>query len=280
MLILTNPLHSLRKTRLFQRLLKSRLNKPKHYDLGYEHSVALRPLTHASIIWRNKDLEPNIRRLVKSVIYQLDKSKDRGCFIDVGANVGMYSWEVFKNSPQRKILAFEPDPLNFELLEITLKEYDFGNMEIYPFALSNKNQKVSFFQDTITSATGNICGSDKTWIENYLGINASKIPIEAKRLDSFKGEELVPSLMKVDVEGHELKVLEGAEAIIAQTKPIMIIESFPPKQKNVLNLLNQYGYKVYDADLSSAINKNTLNLFAWHPRGPLDEKFIQRVIGR
>ena len=60
----------------------------------------------------------------------------------------------------------------------------------------------------------------------------------------------------------------------------MIIESFPPKQKNVLNLLNQYGYKVYDADRSSVINKNTLNLFAWHPRGPLDEKFIKRLIGR
>ena len=60
----------------------------------------------------------------------------------------------------------------------------------------------------------------------------------------------------------------------------MIIESFPPKQKNVLNLLNQYGYKVYDADHSSAINKNTLNLFAWHPRSPLDEKSVQTVIGR
>ena len=177
-------------------------------------------------------------------------------------------------------MAFEPDHLNFELLETTLREYDFGNMEIYPFALSNKSQKVCFFKDTITSATGNICSSEKPWIENYLGTNVSKISIETKRLDSFKGEELVPSLMKVDVEGHELEVLEGALAIVVQTKPIMIIESFPPKQKNVLNLLNQYGYKVYDADYSCAINKNTLNLFVWHPQGPLDEKLVQRVIGR
>ena len=172
----------------------------------------------------------------------------------------MYSWEVFKNSPKRKISAFEPDPLNFELLEKTLKEYDIGNIEIYPFALSNKNQKVSFYQDTITSATGNICGSDKTWIENYLGANASKISIETKRLDTFKGKELFPSLIKIDVEGHELELLEGAEAIIAQVKPIMIIESFPPKQMNVLNFLYQFGFKVNDADQYSAINKNTLNL--------------------
>ena len=280
MLILSNPLHSLRKTKLFQRLLTTRLNKPKLYDLGFEHRVALRPLTHASIIWRNENLESNIRRLTKSVVHHLDKSRDKGCFIDVGANIGMYSWEVFKNSPKRKILAFEPDPLNFELLEKTLKGYDFGKMEIYPFALSNKNQKVSFFQDTITSATGNICGSDKTWIENYLGTNTSKISIETKRLDSFKGEELFPSLIKIDVEGHELEVLEGAEAIIAQVKPIMIIESFPPKQMNVLNFLYQFGYKVYDADQYSAINNNTLNLFAWHPRGSLDEKFVHRVVDR
>ena len=144
MLILSNPLHSLRKTKLFQRLLTTRLNNPKLYDLGYEHSVALRPLTHASIIWRNENLESNIRRLIRSVVHHLDKSRDKGCFIDVGANIGMFSWEVFKNSPKRKILAFEPDPLNFELLERTLKEYDFRNLDIYPFALSNKNEKVSF----------------------------------------------------------------------------------------------------------------------------------------
>ena len=130
MLILSNPLHSLRKTKLFQRLLTTRLNNPKLYDLGFEHSVALRPLTHASIIWRNENLESNIRRLTKSVVQHLDRSGDHGSFIDVGANIGMYSWEVFKNSPKRKILAFEPDPLNFELLETTLGEYDFGNMEI------------------------------------------------------------------------------------------------------------------------------------------------------
>ena len=88
MLILTNPLHSLRKTRLFQRLLTTRLNEPKLYDLGFKHSVALRPLTHASIIWRNQNLESNIRRLIKSVVHHLDESRDKGCFIDIGANIG------------------------------------------------------------------------------------------------------------------------------------------------------------------------------------------------
>ena len=190
MLILSNPLHSLRKTKLFQRLLTTRLNKPKLYDLGFEHSVALRPLTHASIIWRNENLESNIRRLTKSVVQHLDRSGDHGSFIDVGANIGMYSWEVSKILPNVKFWLLNQTP-QFRTLETTLGEYDF-EIEIYPFALSNKNQKVSFYQDTITSATGNICGSDKTWIENYLGTNASKISIETKRLDVLKEKNLFP----------------------------------------------------------------------------------------
>ena len=94
----------------------------------------------------------------------------------MGANISMYSWEVFKNSPKRKISAFEPDPLNFELLEKTLKEYDIGNIEIYPFALSNKNQKVSFFQDTISTIKRRASLLyDKEWCSVHAGCYYTKL---------------------------------------------------------------------------------------------------------
>ena len=129
MLFFTAPLHWLRKTKAFQSLLKSRLNLPKLYDIGYIHQVALRPFTHASIRWKKQQLEPGISKLVKNIAKELDVQNDQGCFFDVGANVGLYTWEVNKICRSRKILAFEPDPENTKLVEKTLSG---ANLQVCP----------------------------------------------------------------------------------------------------------------------------------------------------
>ena len=97
MLFIKAPLHSLRKTKAFQFLLSSRLNKPKFCDIGFDHKVALRPLTHASIRWKKNRLEPNIRKLICKVLLHLNKIEKDVYFFDIGANIGLYTWEVQKN---------------------------------------------------------------------------------------------------------------------------------------------------------------------------------------
>ena len=278
MLLFTSPLHTLRKTKVFQTLLSSRLNHPKLYDLGYSHKVALRPFTHASIRWKKQRLEPGISKLVSKIAKELDNQNDQGWFFDVGANVGLYSWEVRKVSPHRKILAFEPDPENIKLLEKTLNGANFQNVEIYKCALSNQLAEISFFQDTLTSATGCVAGKDKPWIEQYLNSSANEIRVKTETLDSVVRQDRTPSLIKIDVEGHEIEVLQGGRNTLSEAKPLLIIESFPPKQSTVLSLLNELGYHSIDADRHVSINPKTTNLFAWHPQGPLNEATIQKLM--
>ena len=278
MLLFTAPLHLLRKTKSFQTLLSSRLNHPKFYDLGYSHQVALRPFTHASIRWRKKQLEPGINKLITRIVIELDNQKDSGWFFDVGANVGLYTWEVRKVCPTRKILAFEPDPENIKLLEKTLRGANLQNVEICKYALSNQLAEVSFFQDNLTSATGCVAGKDKPWIEQYLNGSANEIRVKTETLDSILRKDRTPSLIKIDVEGHEVEVLQGARNTIREAKPMMIIESFPPKQSTVLSLLHELGYRSMDADHHTSINPKTTNLFAWHPQGPLNKATIQKLI--
>jgi len=278
MLLFTAPLHFLRKTKAFQALLSSRLNHPKLYDLGYSHRVALRPFTHASIRWRKTQLEPGINKLVTNIAKELDSQKDSGWFFDVGANVGLYTWEVREVCPLRKILAFEPDPENIKLLEKTLNGANFQNVEICRCALSNQLAEVSFFQDNLTSATGCVTGKDKPWIEEYLNGSANEIRVKTKTLDSVVRQNRTPSLIKIDVEGHEVEVLLGGKNTLCGAKPLMIIESFPPKQSTVLFLLDELGYLTMDADRHASINPKTTNLFAWHPQGPLKEATIQKLI--
>ena len=278
MLFFTAPLHWLRKTKAFQSLLKSRLNLPKLYDLGYRHKVALRPFTHASIRWRKQQLEPGISKLVKNIAKELDVHNDQGCFFDVGANVGLYSWKVNNICPYRKILAFEPDPENIKLLQKTLSAANLLNLEIYKCALSNEVSKVLFFQDTLTSATGCIAGKGMPWVEQYLESYANEIRVKTKTLDSVVSDGNNPSLIKIDVEGHEFEVLEGGTDTLTHVKPLLIIESFPPNQGTVLTFLDKVGYKLLDADRHTSIDSQTTNLFAWHPRGPIDDASIEKLI--
>jgi len=155
---------------------------------------------------------------------------------------------------------------------------NFQNVEIYKCALSNQLAEISFFQDTLTSATGCVAGKDKPWIEQYLNGSTNEIRVKTETIDSIVSEDKNPSLIKIDVEGHEVEVLQGGRNTLSEAKPLMIIESFPPKQSTVLSLLSELGYHWMDADRHDSINPKTTNLFAWHPQGPLTEATIQKLI--
>ncbi len=278
MLLVKAPLHSLRKTKIFRYLMTTTINKPKLCNLGFDHSVALRPLTHASILLGKNKLEPNIRKLTIKICLELKLKNLPICFLDVGANVGLYSWEVHKLQTKLKIFSFEPDPMNLELLNMTCERNNLQNIKIYPFALSNRSAHTGFFQDHLTSATGSISQKTSPWIEQYLNGKSKKITVETKKMDEIVGNDNHPGLVKIDVEGHEYEVIQGGLKTIKKYKPLMIIESFPPKQENITKILSEIGYKLLDADRHTSIDSQTTNLFAWHPKGSIEEASIEKLI--
>ena len=278
MLLLSAPLHCLRKTKAFRTLLNSRFNRPALYQLGYDHRVAIRPLTHASIIWKRAKLEPSLRTLINKICRKLNPTSKGSYFLDVGANIGLYTWQVASIAPELKIISFEPDPHNFELLKMTNEASGLKHVELCPIALSNQSEKRVFNQDNLTSATGSLCQDHKPWIEQYLNGTSNKISVQTKTMDDLLGKNKIPSLVKIDVEGHENEVLEGGLVSIKKHKPLLIIESFPPKQSKVVESLKNLGYKVWDADRLSTIQENTNNLFAWHPDGLLMKESLKNII--
>lgn len=259
-------------------LLESSLNQPRFYDLGFSYPVALRSITHASIWWNKKKLEPRLTNLFEKIIGQLNQKKEDSYFYDVGANIGLYSWLCRKLSSNRKILAFEPDPKNFELLQMTKENSKIKNINLFNIALSNRMETVSFQQDTLTSATGMISDGQTPWIEKYLGQETNSIQVNTDYLDNKTFKRQDPSLIKIDVEGHELEVLRGGEKKLSQCKPLLLIESFPPNLDRVVNFLTKLGYKFWDSDLNKPLSSQTSNLFAWHENGPLGTEEIEELI--
>ena len=278
MLFLKSPLHCLRKTGCYRMLLESSLNQPRFYDLGFSYPVALRSITHASIWWNKKKLEPRLTNLFEKIIGQLNQKKEDSYFYDVGANIGLYSWLCRKLSSNRKILAFEPDPKNFELLQMTKENSKIENINLFNIALSNRMETVSFQQDTLTSATGMISDGQTPWIEKYLGQETNSIQVNTDYLDNKTFKRQDASLIKIDVEGHELEVLRGGEKKLSQCKPLLLIESFPPNLDRVVNFLTKLGYKFWDSDLNKPLSSQTSNIFAWHKNGPLGTEEIEELI--
>tara|TARA_X000001382_G_scaffold37503_1_gene25041 strand:- start:20927 stop:21559 length:633 start_codon:yes stop_codon:yes gene_type:complete len=162
----------------------------------------------------------------------LEYTTTRRHMIDVGGNVGRWSVDFAKHFDT--VSAFEPAPYHIECFEKNCAPYP--NVKLYPYGLSNTNKK----------------GNLEVAVEHHLGstrvIPSDDGTIELKTLDQHGFTDV--DVLKVDVEGLEIDVLQGAEQTIAKCKPIIVIERcvfnserFGLDKMASHNELDRQGYK-------------------------------------
>jgi FkbM family methyltransferase len=172
-------------------------------------------------------------------------------FSDIGANMGFYSLYASKLSPTISVFAFEPN----SAIRNILKENIDGNflkdrITIIPTALGNsnlKNQKMF-----IPKFTGTGGGSFKNLHPEEQ--NEVIDGIEVMMLDTYaEDNDYKVDMMKIDVEGFEMSVIEGAEKVIARFQPTIVIEllrkwmkPFGHTPQDVLNYLSKLGYLCFE----------------------------------
>jgi FkbM family methyltransferase len=147
-------------------------------------------------------------------VLQTSEKKDLTVF-DVGANLGQTILFYKKNFENIKIFAFEPHPECFSFLEMNFS----GKAEVYNFALSNFEGISPFYISPFAeTSTLKLPNYSSKWfhIKNLiLGLDKknayTKIDVQTSTVDSFieKNQLLEIDLLKVDVEGAELQVLQG-----------------------------------------------------------------------
>jgi FkbM family methyltransferase len=129
---------------------------------------------------------------------------------DVGANIGKYSAELCRNFSESKIIAFEPDPNSYQEL-IKLKA-SFQNIEAFNIGVSKVSGRQILYAPEV--------GSPLSSFDNK-NPNFKKIEINVISLADFcKVHNCIPNVIKIDVEGHEFQVLQGAEKILEHLKLI------------------------------------------------------------
>jgi hypothetical protein len=79
------------------------------------------------------------------------------------------------------------------------------------------------------------------------GMGARNIRVETRRLDSLSLDSGIVAIVKIDVEGHEMRTLEGLTGILEQSHPTLIVESearhHPDAPRTIFNFLKKYGYE-------------------------------------
>ena len=135
---------------------------------------------------------------------------------DVGANIGLYSGELRNQFPNAKITAFEPS--QFAAKEYRGRFQEDSNVHLIQVAVGNVEGKATLYYDF--EASGMASMSNRKL--DHFGIEFKKSEeINVITLDSFSRDQgLIPDFLKIDVEGHELEVLNGAKEILNKIKLI------------------------------------------------------------
>ena len=172
---------------------------------------------------------------------------------DVGANIG-YHTTAFA-SVAKKVYAFEPHPKNYAMLEKNTEDLD--NVYIGKYAVSN-SRHTCYISDYDPEKMGNF--GAVSLIDDTSGIKTDAIDLDTAGLD-------LPDLIKIDVEGSELQVLQGCQEIIKIKKPAIYYEAHESKDlKEIYQLLEPHGYRFYWCQVNNYnpdnFTKNTNNIFS------------------
>lgn len=190
--------------------------------------VSYNEINGRNLAWGISDDDEWMREIVK-----LLPIVRRASIVDVGANIGVCS-KFF--SRYGFVYAFEPASPARELLIMNMR----GRMhKIFPVALGNKNEKATIY---IKDQSG-LSGIEDTG----RGKTIDKETIEITTLDSY---HISPDLIKIDVEGYELEVLQGGEKTIEKFRPTIVCEvsdnnyrRLGKSTQRIFDFMRKYGYE-------------------------------------
>lgn len=159
--------------------------------------------------WSNAetDIDLNGERWLVETIAKRAPEKD-AVFVDVGANVGDWSRLVLDYAPGARLIAFEPVPQVRERLAANLAR---GGAEILPYALSNAVGTVE-----INYTPGNSHFSSIETIGEDMSMASEVVEVQRRTGEDVCAELGITHIrfLKVDTEGHDLKVIEGFRSLI------------------------------------------------------------------
>lgn len=169
--------------------------------------------------------------------------------IDIGANVGYYTaLAASMVGPQGRVLAFEPEPENFAVLQRTVQRNGFNSVSSYPLAVADRAGTV------MLHCSGRNGGDHRLY--HFVGAQAG-LAVEAVALDNFAACQALSAvdILKIDIQGAEGLALRGMEGLMRQKVRTIFIEFYPDGLRATrvepvafLEKLRSYGFELQELD--------------------------------
>lgn len=187
-------------------------------NLNYEHEVFPRTAEYEGEVVKTYELI-NRRETDRGLRSLLENCADGDVVYDVGANKGDYALATARNRPTT-VFAFEPNPLVFEQLVKNLRLNATDNVVAKNVGVSDDIGQLDFYVSS-EPTMGSFHRSHAT--EGGAEVT-DVITVDVITIDSFVEDHRPPDHLKIDVEGHEMAVLEGARETIRNHRPTIYLE--------------------------------------------------------
>ncbi|MBN8650212.1 MAG: FkbM family methyltransferase [Cytophagales bacterium] len=202
----------------------------------------------------NKVYEPEAVELLMQQLTPQD------VFVDVGANIGYFTAVMGVCLPGIKLVAFEMGHENFRILGRNIELNGLANVQTFEGAVSDRSGTL-FHQD---SAVGNAV---LKIMEDNKDNNPDIVKVKSVALDEFfSALKEKPTFVKIDVEGAEMKVLQGMKGLLEMQLKLLIeihpkdLIGFGSSREEVLEYLKFFSFTIQPVPNND--RKNEL-VFAW-----------------
>ena len=167
---------------------------------------------------------------------------------DIGANEGFYTLWMKRNNPKLKIVALEPVPSTFKLIEKNVRSNKLKDVILVNKALTSKKGKIKF---EIVPEVSAICATDinfqkRPWLDTG---RIKKIRVNSTSLNDLCKEFRIDhiDILKMDVEGSEMEILKSSKKMLKNISKIIIEFHSKKLKRDCINLLKKSGFKfVYE----------------------------------
>ncbi len=188
-----------------------------------------------------------------------------GVFVDVGANIGMYSVLARKLRPDIRILSFEPVPSIHAKCLAFHKINNCSVEEIFNAAIGDKQGRARMLLPVEAGATEEETTATLRQDSWQNRSSSMEFEVEVTTLDlvfrNFRAGTRV--LVKVDVEDFEESVFAGAEAAVAALRPVFVCEILPRPHgnQNTWLMLEKFGYVPFGITKDGLVRFNKQDFF-------------------
>lgn len=190
--------------------------------------------------------------------------KKKKCIIDIGAHIGLTTLPLSSVVSKTCIIfSFEPSDVNNKYLSLHLQKNNIKNVKVIDKLVGRKNSNNILFYE-LGKPTG-MNSIIKTKLKSFIQKK------QQVSLDRFiKKNKLKPDLIKIDAEGSEIFILEGAKNILKKYKPDIFLsvhkkhfKALNLSEKNLFKIIKKIGYKIKDikGNFSKDFNSKEYHLY-------------------